>query len=65
MARPCHGMWIEPTIHHALETVPVILYVGLKKNFAQDLESIEGIKITKKFFKAGKDGEVVYEIRKL
>jgi hypothetical protein len=64
MARPCHGLWVEYAIQQALTTTPKMLYVGLPKNIRGDLTGIEGIKKTRLDFIAGRDGEIVIEIRR-
>lgn len=63
IARPCHGLWLEHAIDRALECVPVVLYVGLRKNIEGDLGGLP-YKLKRHDFKAGKAGEIVIELTK-
>lgn len=40
LARPCHGLFVEAVITHILNQVPVMLYIGLERNFEIDLEGL-------------------------
>ena len=65
MARPCHGIWVDYAIRKAMESVPVMLYVGLRKNFDTDLGGLDqDFDLSTEKFKAGQDGERVVTIRR-
>lgn len=65
MARPCHGHWIEFAIDQAMRTVPMMLYVGLKKNLADDLYGMsKKYKVTREKMIVGEDGEIIVRIEK-
>ena len=47
IARPCRGDWIHDTIEKAIDSNAVVAYVGLPKNFEEDLDPImDAYKIT-------------------
>lgn len=57
MARPCHSEWIENAVNNAMRTVNQFLYVGLEKNFSDDLSELTKYKLTYESFIAGKEDE--------
>lgn len=65
VARPCHGLWVKWQIHYIMERCPMMLYVGLRRNFADDLhEMAQRYKVVKLTWAAGVDGERVVEIKR-
>lgn len=65
MARPCHNEWIDYTVDNAMENNDLFLYVGLPKNFEDDLCVVkEKYKITIEAFDAGEDGEKIVRIER-
>lgn len=64
MARPCHNEWIEGAINRAMETVDEFWYVGLEKNFPDDLSELGRYQLHFEKYKAGKDGERVVRVTK-
>ncbi len=65
IARPCHGDWVPLLIKKAVEAGAQVMYIGLKKNFGQD---ITGLGLAHWIFSkdAGVDGEyaIVFRNRK-
>lgn len=60
MARPCHNEWIEDTVKKVFaDGVKQFIYVGLEKNFADDLGELMGFKKTFFEWEAGEEGEKV------
>ncbi len=58
VARPCHSDWIEQSVDNAMQKLTQFLYVGLERNFEQDLEPLRSrYKLRAQKFKAGLDGE--------
>lgn len=58
--RPCHGPWVEVTIHYALrQGVAGFIYVGLRKNFEDDLGEYAS-RFKRVMTNAGKDRESVW-----
>lgn len=66
MARPCHNDWIDRAVENAMKNVSLFVYVGLEKNFVDDLSELQAMGYTLKIeaFKAGIDGERVVLITK-
>lgn len=67
MARPCHSEWIERTVENAMQHLTQFIYVGVKRNFAQDLGPLRRryqIRVQDSFV-AGLDGERAVCIYKL
>lgn len=64
VARPCHGHWLEMSIEQAMRTCSVMLYVGLQKNFEQDLDGLDRLYfLSYRREIVGSDGEVVVVIK--
>jgi len=64
MARPCHNEWIETAIDRAMQTVDEVWYVGLEKNFAEDLCELGHYDLHYDTWIAGEVGETVVRITK-
>jgi len=61
LCRPCHGDFVVQVISHAISCgVAAILYVGLKKNFADDLGAYLP-KFKRSLAGAGLEGEAVLQ----
>jgi hypothetical protein len=65
MARPCHGLWIELAIKQALNCVAckTLLYVGLEKNFEDDLYGLEGLSLAYGNVAVGEEEERIVTIK--
>lgn len=65
MARPCHGQWVDDAIDRAMQSVPLMIYVGLRRNFGKDLSEVRR-RYTLTFERqiVGMDGETVVKIER-
>lgn len=58
ICRPCHGDWVQETIHNAVARTGSALYVGLKRNLSIDLHGLPYHQTTV-LENAGEAGELV------